>query len=145
MSKSRKSSTFYVIRYRHKLCEEERIRCSLAIMKTDSLVTIDGVVNSISQACGKLSFHISNYFNSQKENTTFPYRNLRNLSRSFKDNLANRLLCKLLEGKKEAKLKENFQLFFLESGQRSSATLIGLPNEIKVNHPYISILSIFLL
>ena len=39
---SRKSSTFYVIRYRHKLCEEERIRCSLAIMKTDSLITIDG-------------------------------------------------------------------------------------------------------
>ena len=39
---ARKSPTFYVIRYRHKLCEEERIRCSLAIMKTDSLVTIDG-------------------------------------------------------------------------------------------------------
>jgi hypothetical protein len=41
---ARKSSTFYVIRYRHKLCEEERIRCSLAIMKTDSLVTIDGKI-----------------------------------------------------------------------------------------------------
>jgi hypothetical protein len=39
---ARKSSSFYVIRYRHKLCEEERLRCSLAIMKTDSLVTIDG-------------------------------------------------------------------------------------------------------
>ncbi len=39
---ARKSPTFYVIRYRHKLCEEERIRCSLAIMKTDSLVTING-------------------------------------------------------------------------------------------------------
>ncbi|CAF4094835.1 unnamed protein product, partial [Rotaria magnacalcarata] len=64
---ARKSSTFYVIRYRHKLCEEERIRCSLAIMKTDSLVTIDGVVNSISQACGKLSFNISNYLHTQKE------------------------------------------------------------------------------
>ncbi|CAF2638789.1 unnamed protein product [Rotaria sp. Silwood2] len=117
---ARKSSTFYVIRYRHKLCEEERIRCSLAIMKTDSLVTIDGVVNSISQACGKLSFNIGNYLYTQKQATTlnaaFPYHNLRNLSRSFKDNLANRLLCKLLE----------------ESGQRSSATLIGLPNEIKL-------------
>ena len=74
-----------MIRYRHKLCEEERIRCSLAIMKTDSLVTIDGiiikkkylidsfvldylgVVNSISQACGKLSFNIGNYFHTQKE------------------------------------------------------------------------------
>ncbi|CAF0979372.1 unnamed protein product [Rotaria magnacalcarata] len=121
---ARKSSTFYVIRYRHKLCEEERIRCSLAIMKTDSLVTIDGVVNSISQACGKLSFNISNYLHTQKEvyhkstnlNAVLPYHDLRTLSRSFKDNLANRLLCKLLE----------------ESGQRSSATLIGLPNEIKL-------------
>lgn len=44
LSVARKSSTFYVIRYRHKLCEEERIRCSLAIMKTDSLVTIDGKI-----------------------------------------------------------------------------------------------------
>ncbi|CAF1006887.1 unnamed protein product [Rotaria sordida] len=117
---ARKSSTFYVIRYRHKLCEKERIRCSLAIMKTDSLVTIDGVVNSISQACGKLSFNIGNYLHTQKEaialNAAFPYHNLRDLSRLFKDNLANRLLCKLLE----------------ESGQRSSATLIGLPNEIKL-------------
>ncbi|CAF3103112.1 unnamed protein product, partial [Rotaria sp. Silwood2] len=78
------------------------------------------VVNSISQACGKLSFNIGNYLYTQKQATTlnaaFPYHNLRNLSRSFKDNLANRLLCKLLE----------------ESGQRSSATLIGLPNEIKL-------------
>jgi hypothetical protein len=41
---AKKSSTFYVIRYRHKLCEEERIRCSLAIMKTDSLITIDGKI-----------------------------------------------------------------------------------------------------
>ncbi|CAF4659340.1 unnamed protein product [Rotaria sp. Silwood1] len=118
---ARKSSTFYVIRYRHKLCEKECIRCSLAIMKTDSLVTIDGVVNSISQACGKLSFNIGNYLYTQKEamalNAVFPYHNLRDLSRLFKDNLANRLLCKLLE----------------ESGQRSSATLIGLPNEIKVS------------
>ncbi|CAF4685735.1 unnamed protein product [Rotaria sp. Silwood1] len=118
---ARKSSTFYVIRYRHKLCEKECIRCSLAIMKTDSLVTIDGVVNSISQACGKLSFNIGNYLYTQKEamalNAVFPYHNLLDLSRLFKDNLANRLLCKLLE----------------ESGQRSSATLIGLPNEIKVS------------
>ncbi|CAF1097175.1 unnamed protein product [Adineta steineri] len=117
---ARKSPTFYVIRYRHKLCEEERIRCSLAIMKTDSVVTIDGVVNSISQACGKLSFHIANYLHTQKEaialNAIFPYHDLRNLSRLFKDNIANRLLCKLLE----------------ESGQRSNATLIGLPNEIKL-------------
>ncbi|UJR09741.1 hypothetical protein I4U23_013970 [Adineta vaga] len=120
LTKTRKSSTFYVIRYRHKLCEEERIRCSLAIMKTDSLVTIDGVVNSISQACGKLSFNIANYLYTQKEamalNAVLPYHDLQNLSRSFKDNLANRLLCKLLE----------------ESGQRSSATLVGLPNEIKL-------------
>lgn len=55
-------------------------------MKTDSLVTIDGkfycfflnhicimilvflgVVNSISQACGKLSFNIANYLYTQKE------------------------------------------------------------------------------
>lgn len=36
-------------------------------MKTDSIITIDGVVNSISQACGKLSFQISNYLYSQKE------------------------------------------------------------------------------
>jgi hypothetical protein len=54
-------------------------------MKTDSLITIDGnilnhifsflriqkfvlgVVNSISQACGKLSFNISNYLHTQKE------------------------------------------------------------------------------
>ncbi|CAF4418477.1 unnamed protein product, partial [Adineta steineri] len=64
---ARKSSTFYVIRYRHKLCEEERIRCSLAIMKTDSLVTIDGVVNPISQACGNLSFNIASYLYPQKE------------------------------------------------------------------------------
>ncbi|CAF1359598.1 unnamed protein product [Adineta steineri] len=117
---ARKSSTFYVIRYRHKLCEEERIRCSLAIMKTDSLVTIDGIVNPISQACGNLSFNIASYLYPQKEamalNAVFPYHDLQNLSRSFKDNLANRLLCKLLE----------------ESGQRSSATLIGLPNEIKL-------------
>ncbi|UJR36366.1 hypothetical protein I4U23_029092 [Adineta vaga] len=116
---ARKSSTFYVIRYRHKLCEEERIRCSLAIMKTDSLITIDGVVNAISQACGKLSLNIGDYLQTQKpgtsSNATFPYRDLRTLSRIFKDNIANRLLCKLLE----------------ESGQRSTATLIGLPNEIK--------------
>lgn len=46
LSKSRKSPTFYVIRYRHKLCEEERLRCSLAIMKTDALVTIDGEIRS---------------------------------------------------------------------------------------------------
>ncbi|CAF0884604.1 unnamed protein product [Adineta ricciae] len=120
LTKTRKSSTFYVIRYRHKLCEEERIRCSLAIMKTDSLVTIDGVVNSISQACGKLSFNIAKYLYTQKEamalDAVLPYHDLQHLSRSFKDNLANRLLCKLLE----------------ESGQRSSATLIGLPNEIKL-------------
>jgi hypothetical protein len=80
---AKKSSTFYVIRYRHKLCEEERIRCSLAIMKTDSLITIDGkihllpkiytfrfslgIVNSISQACGKLSFNIGSYLHTQKE------------------------------------------------------------------------------
>ncbi|CAM4892348.1 unnamed protein product [Rotaria socialis] len=116
---ARKSSTFYVIRYRHKLCDKERVTCSLAIMKTDALVTIDGVVNSISQACGKLSFNMANYLHTQKEaglNAIFPYHHLRDLSRSFKDNLANRLLCKLLE----------------ESGQRSSATLIGLPNEIKL-------------
>ncbi|CAF0979595.1 unnamed protein product [Rotaria magnacalcarata] len=117
---ARKSSTFYVIRYRHKLCDKERITCSLAIMKTDALVTINGIVNSISQACGKLSFNIANYLCTQKEaiglNAVFPYHHLRDLSRSFKDNLANRLLCKLLE----------------ESGQRSSATLIGLPNEIKL-------------
>ena len=31
-------------------------------------------------------------------NAILPYHDLRNLSRSFKDNLANRLLCKLLEG-----------------------------------------------
>jgi hypothetical protein len=54
-------------------------------MKTDSLVTIDGinkkqrnlfhrfiffclgVVNSISQACGKLSFNIGKYLHTQKE------------------------------------------------------------------------------
>jgi hypothetical protein len=42
---AKKSSTFYVIRYRHKLCEEERIRCSLAIMKTDTLITIDGKIS----------------------------------------------------------------------------------------------------
>jgi hypothetical protein len=55
-------------------------------MKTDSLVTIDGkyltklfsrdllffsnhsgVVNSISQACGKLSFNITNYLHTQKD------------------------------------------------------------------------------
>ncbi|CAF0920628.1 unnamed protein product [Rotaria sp. Silwood1] len=131
---ARKSSTFYVIRYRHKLCEKECIRCSLAIMKTDSLVTIDGVVNSISQACGKLSFNIGNYLCTQKEamalNAVFPYHNLRDLSRLFKDNLANRLLCKLLE----------------ESGQRSSATLIGLPNEIKLRlGKYLSIKSLLAL
>ncbi|CAF3384159.1 unnamed protein product [Rotaria sp. Silwood1] len=131
---ARKSSTFYVIRYRHKLCEKECIRCSLAIMKTDSLVTIDGVVNSISQACGKLSFNIGNYLYTQKEamalNAVFPYHNLRDLSRLFKDNLANRLLCKLLE----------------ESGQRSSATLIGLPNEIKLRlGKYLSIKSLLAL
>ena len=84
LSQARKSSTFYVIRYRHKLCEEERHRCSLAIMKTDSIVTIDGkttsemssferknlclgVVNSISQACGKLSFNIWHYLHTPKE------------------------------------------------------------------------------
>ncbi|CAF0813893.1 unnamed protein product [Rotaria sp. Silwood1] len=131
---ARKSSTFYVIRYRHKLCEKECIRCSLAIMKTDSLVTIDGVVNSISQACGKLSFNIGNYLYTQKEamalNAVFPYHNLLDLSRLFKDNLANRLLCKLLE----------------ESGQRSSATLIGLPNEIKLRlGKYLSIKSLLAL
>ena len=32
-------------------------------------------------------------------NAAFPYYNLRNLSQLFKDNLANPLLCKLLEGK----------------------------------------------
>jgi hypothetical protein len=66
-------------------------------------------------------------------NAVFPYHNLRNLSRLFKDNLANRLLCKLLEGKKKERPKI-FVIFLLilESGQRSSATLIGLPNEIKV-------------
>jgi hypothetical protein len=32
-------------------------------------------------------------------NAVFPYHDLRNLSRLFKDHLANRLLCKLLEGK----------------------------------------------
>jgi hypothetical protein len=32
-------------------------------------------------------------------NAVFPYHDLRNLSRLFKDNIANRLLCKLLEGK----------------------------------------------
>ncbi|CAF3360401.1 unnamed protein product [Rotaria sp. Silwood1] len=131
---ARKLSTFYVIRYRHKLCEKECIRCSLAIMKTDSLVTIDGVVNSISQACGKLSFNIGNYLYTQKEamalNAVFPYHNLLDLSRLFKDNLANRLLCKLLE----------------ESGQRSSATLIGLPNEIKLRlGKYLSIKSLLAL
>ena len=74
-----------------------------------------GVVNSISQACGKLSFNIWHYLHTPKEGrilrrmieemngcsvsaTMFPYHNLRNLSRLFKDNLANRLLCKLLEG-----------------------------------------------
>jgi hypothetical protein len=91
------------------------------------------VLNSISQACGKLSFHISNYLHTQKEgqdflltqtlenslfvatalNAIFPYHNLRNLSRSFKDNLANRLLCKLLEGKNQRKMLIfiNFQIF----------------------------------
>jgi hypothetical protein len=44
LKRARKSSTFYVIRYRHKLCEEERIRCSLAIMRTDALITIDGQI-----------------------------------------------------------------------------------------------------
>ncbi len=66
-----------------------------------------GVVNSISQACGKLSFNIFNYLHTKKEaialNVVFPYHNLRNLSRLFKDNLANRLLCKLLEGNKKQK------------------------------------------
>ncbi len=80
------------------------------------------MVNSISQACGKLSFNIGSYLHTQKEgmkqtrllnsfiwfsdfilavdlNTIFPYHDLRNFSRLFKDNLANRLLCKLLEGK----------------------------------------------
>jgi hypothetical protein len=31
-------------------------------------------------------------------NAVFPYHDLRTLSRLFKDNIANRLLCKLLEG-----------------------------------------------
>lgn len=91
-------------------------RCSLA-----------GVVNSISQACGKLSFNIASHLYTQKEgrrstrlycsavgsrvisliisaavlNTALPYHDLPALSRSFKDNLANRLLCKLLEGNRE--------------------------------------------
>jgi hypothetical protein len=67
-------------------------------------------------------------------NAVLPYHDLRNLSRSFKDNLANRLLCKLLEGKYKSVNDFNFYYFLnlLESGQRSSATLIGLPNEIKV-------------
>lgn len=99
-----------------------------------SFVLFKGVVNSISQACGKLSFHIGNYLlPNQKE--TFPYHNLRHLSRSFKDNLANRLLCKLLEGL-NTNTTNSFIVFFcfasLESGQKSTATLIGLPNEIKV-------------
>lgn len=173
MKIARKSPTFYVIRYRHKLCEEERIRCSLAIMKTDTLVTIDGrenafwprrfncssssnlgVVNSISQACGKLSFNIGNYLHTQKEgmkketnnsinktlflamtlNTVFPYHDLRHFSRLFKDHIANRLLCKLLEGITFSSLGMyvNLSKYSQESGQRSSATLVGLPNEIKV-------------
>ncbi|CAF1121073.1 unnamed protein product, partial [Didymodactylos carnosus] len=67
LTSSKKSSTFYVIRYRHKLCEEENLRCCLAIMKTDTLVTIDGVINSISRACGKLLLKASNYLYTQKE------------------------------------------------------------------------------
>ncbi len=95
----------------------------------DFIFIILGVVNSISQACGKLSFNIGNYLHTQKEgkknshywmyfiwnfhlaitlNAVFPYHDLRNLSRLFKDNLANRLLCKLLEGKIFLSLKEFF-------------------------------------
>ncbi|CAF0782300.1 unnamed protein product [Adineta ricciae] len=131
---ARKSSTFYVIRYRHKLCDEERTRCSLALMKTDTLVTIDGVVNAISQACGKLSLNIGDYLQMHKagtsSTTTLPYRELRTLSRIFKDNIANRLLCKLLE----------------QSRQCSTATLVGLPNEIKLRlAKYLPIKSICML
>lgn len=146
LNPSRKSSTFYVIRYRHKLCNDEKARCSLAVMKTDSVITMNGeikqsrskknktlcffvvfysgVINSISQACGKHSFNISSYLYTQKEgsmkkqqqrkcirlanlsvfrlvspwNSTFPYHDLDDLSRSFKDKLAHPLLCKLFEG-----------------------------------------------
>ena len=65
-------------------------------------------------------------------NAAFPYYNLRNLSQLFKDNLANPLLCKLLEGKNIVEYIYQNHSILLESGQRSSATLIGLPNEIKV-------------
>jgi len=120
LKSSRKSSTFYVIRYRHKLCDEERYRCSLAIMKTDGIITIDGVISSISQGCGKLSLNINQYFHRRDSQTNekaiLPYQNLRTLSCLFKNHIAHRLLCKLLE----------------ESGGKSSATLIGLPNELKL-------------
>ncbi|CAF1551386.1 unnamed protein product [Didymodactylos carnosus] len=120
LTSSKKSDTFYVIRYHHKLCGEENLCCSLAIMKTDTLVTVDGVINSISQACGKLLLKISNYLYTQKEMSAlqiqFPYHDLRNLSCLFKDNISNKLLCRLLE----------------ESGQTCTASLAGLPNEIKL-------------
>ena len=80
---------------------------------------IQVVVNSISQACGKFSFTIGDYLYTSKEgmkkrneirllrfvhlamalNAVLPYHDLRQFSRLFKDNIANRLLCKLLEGK----------------------------------------------
>lgn len=77
---------------------------------------------------------MGDYFLAQKD-SNLPYQHLRDLSRIFKDNIANRLLCKLLEGTRESvfnKQKKQFD-YFQESGERSNATLIGLPNEIKVN------------
>ncbi len=47
----------------------------------------------------KENFSISNFLLALALNAVFPYHDLRDLSRLFKDNLANRLLCKLLEGK----------------------------------------------
>jgi hypothetical protein len=49
-------------------------------------------------------------------NAVFPYHDLRNLSRLFKDNLANRLLCKLLEGKIFLSLKLIIFLYFSRIG-----------------------------
>ena len=73
-------------------------------------------------------------------NASLPYHDLRDLSRLFKDNLANRLLCKLLEGEFNGwDSSGTRRLSSLESGQRSSATLIGLPNEIKVTHPIVGL------
>ena len=76
-------------------------------------------------------------------NPVFPYHNLRHLSRVFKDNLANRLLCKLLEGNVLCHSDRRRLFFCSESGQRSSATLIALPNEIKVSVSMLMLLSLY--